>query len=79
MGKTKKRFIDKKQSVTYALMARPGGDDEQGGGGPSNGSMLDGIAGGAGAGGGGGPPEGTQIWMRTDNNHRARDVMAEAR
>jgi protein LTV1 len=90
MGKsgTKKKFIDKKNAVTYALMARPGADDEGGGGGPSNGSMLDGSVGGGGGGRGLGPgkdgddsapePEGTQMWMRTDNNHTTRDVMAEA-
>jgi protein LTV1 len=100
MGKTgtKKKFIDKKSAVTYALMARPGGDDEGGqggGGGPINGSMYDGSVGGGsvrgggggsvagGSGGGGGDASGghegpVQMWMRTDNNHRARDVMAEA-
>ena len=71
MGKTKKRFIDKKQSVTYALMARPGGEEDDFGGGPSNGSMLDGSAGGGGS-------EGTQVWMRKDNNYHVRDAMAEA-
>ena len=94
-----RRFIDKKNSVKYALMARPGNGDEvndgfTGGSGASDagGSMMSGRGGGGGSmmsgrggsgggsvgGGGSGETGNSQVWMRTDRNHRTRDFMAEA-
>ena len=74
MGKsgTKKKFIDKKNAVTYSLMARPGAEDDSVGGG-GGGSSMDGASG-----SGPDPHEGAQVWLRTDKNHGVRDMMAEA-
>ena len=85
MGKhgtnNKKPFINKKSAVTYALMARPGDNEEGAAPNPGDSAAGSGTrgAGGAGGKGGGGGGEGpVQMWMRTDSNHGARDVMAEA-
>ena len=77
MPKKVKKFIDKKNAVTYALMARPGEEDMMEAAalaGSSKDSMLSGMSGMTAK---TSKSDGAQVWMRKDNNHHARDVMAE--
>lgn len=75
MPKKVKKFIDKKNAVTYALMARPGDEDEMEPPPSSKDSMLSGVSARTTR---STKSDGAQVWMRKDNNHHARDVMAEA-
>ena len=75
MPKKVKKFIDKKNAVTYALMARPGDEDELEPPPSSKDSMLSGVSARTTR---STKSDGAQVWMRKDNNHHARDVMAEA-
>lgn len=62
-GSRKKSFIDKKNAVTYALMAKPDAGSE--GAAPNEEPAQD-------------PTARQQMWMRKDNNRHVRDALADA-